>query len=156
MPILSLQTISQPYTVARQTELLDIKPSDKVLEVGTGSGYQSAVLAMLSDDVYSIERQNVLYQQVSQLFRSLEIKVNLFYGDGFDGLPLQAPFDKIIITARASEVPNELLAQLRVGGLMSIPYGNYLYIVRRKGEKDYEWLNFGECDFVPMLRGINN
>ncbi|GAC1707758.1 MAG: protein-L-isoaspartate(D-aspartate) O-methyltransferase [Flavisolibacter sp.] len=123
-PIAEKQTISQPYTVAYQTELLEIKPFDKVLEIGTGSGYQACVLAELGSKVYTIERQKKLFESNKQFeFLKKYPQIKFFYGDGYEGLPTYGPFDKILITAAAPEIPTKLLEQLKEGGLMVIPVG---------------------------------
>jgi len=155
-PIGSGQTISQPYTVAFQSQLLDIKKGDKVLEVGTGSGYQAIVLVELGAKVYSIERQRKLYDKTSKLITDLGYFVKLFYGDGYKGLPTYAPFNKIIVTAGAPEVPKELLKQLKVGGILVIPVGGpdgqTMYSIKRISETDFEQTKHGDFAFVPMLK----
>jgi len=155
-PIGSGQTISQPYTVAFQTELLEIKKGKKILEVGTGSGYQASVLAELGVKVYSIERQRKLYEKTRRFIEKLGYRVNTFYGDGYKGLPTYAPFDNIIVTAGAPEIPKELLLQLKIGGWMIIPVGGeegqIMTKVTRKGEMDFEKKIYGEFAFVPMLK----
>lgn len=157
-PIGQGQTISQPYTVAVQTELLQIQPGDQVLEVGTGSGYQAAVLAEMGADVFSVERQKRLYEKTSNLLSSMNYKkVRLFLGDGYEGLPAFAPFDKILVTAGAEEIPSSLLVQLKTGGLMVVPVGKSdqtMTRVKRISEDDFEQENFGKFAFVPMLKGI--
>jgi len=151
------QTISQPYTVAFQTQLLDIKPNDKVLEIGTGSGYQASVLSKMGANIYSIERHKELYLSATKILKEIRLKVNTFYGDGFAGLVDIAPFDKILITAGAPEIPTKLLLQLKVGGIMVIPLdkGNSQQMLRiiKVSEKDFESKSFGEFSFVPMLPG---
>jgi protein-L-isoaspartate(D-aspartate) O-methyltransferase len=152
------QTISQPYTVARQSELLQISPRDKVLEVGTGSGYQAAVLAQLGARVYSIERHRKLYERTKPLLEKLGYQlVKCFFGDGFEGLPMYAPFDKIIITAAAPELPKKLLKQLAVGGKMIIPVGSetkcVMLRITKEGEDHFSTEEFGNFAFVPMLKG---
>ena len=122
-PIGAGQTISQPFTVAFQSQLLDVQPSDKVLEVGTGSGYQAAVLVEMGAQVYTIERQRELYMKVQQLLPDLGYHPKFFFGDGYKGLPTYGPFDKIIITAGAPVIPEDLLTQLRVGGVLVAPIG---------------------------------
>lgn len=155
-PIAADQTISQPYTVAFQTELLEIKPKDRVLEIGTGSGYQAAVLIELKAEVYSIERQKELYDKTKKFLPKVGyVAKKIKYGDGYKGWPEYAPFDKIIVTAGAPFVPKPLLSQLKVGGRLVIPVGDdvqtmTLYI--RKGEKEFEKHEFGEFRFVPMLK----
>jgi len=151
------QTISQPYTVAFQTQILDVKTNDKVLEIGTGSGYQASVLAKLNCKVFSIERHKELYISAKYILRELKLKVNTFYGDGFAGLPELSPFDKILITAGAPEIPTKLLQQLKVGGIMVIPLskGNSQQMLRitKISNKNFESKSFGEFKFVPMLPG---
>jgi protein-L-isoaspartate(D-aspartate) O-methyltransferase len=157
-PIDSGQTISQPFTVALQTELLNISPGEKVLEIGTGSGYQAAVLATMGVELFSIERHRKLYETTREKLQSLKYKVNCYLGDGFEGLPDKAPFDKIIVTASAPEIPKNLLQQLKVGGIMVIPYGTgnvqQMLQIRRLSEFDFESKKIGNCAFVPMLKGI--
>ena len=123
-PIGSGQTISQPYTVAFQTQLLDIKPYEKILEIGTGSGYQSAVLFLLDTDVYTIERQKELFKNTKNFLPKLGYNCNFFYGDGYKGLSKLAPFDKIIVTCGAPFIPEHLISQLKVGGKMVVPIGD--------------------------------
>jgi protein-L-isoaspartate(D-aspartate) O-methyltransferase len=153
------QTISQPYTVALQTELLAVKPTEKVLEIGTGSGYQAAVLVECGVELYSIERQRTLFETTHKKLDLLGYSVHCFFGDGFEGLPEKAPFDKIIITAGASEIPEKLLRQLKTGGVMVVPLGEgnkqQMYRIVKISETDFEKKNFGNCAFVPMLSGIN-
>ena len=155
-PIGSGQTISQPYTVAFQSQLLDIKKGDKILEVGTGSGYQAIVLVELGAKVFSIERQRKLYDKTSKLIADLGYFAKLFYGDGYKGLPTYAPFDKIIVTAGAPEIPKDLLKQLKVGGLLLIPVGGdeglVRYSIKRLSETDFEQTKHGDFAFVPMLK----
>jgi len=156
LPIGSGQTISQPYTVAFQSQLLDIKKGDKILEVGTGSGYQAIVLVELGAKVFSIERQRKLYDKTSKLIADLGYFAKLFYGDGYKGLPTYAPFDKIIVTAGAPEIPKDLLKQLKVGGLLLIPVGGdeglVRYSIKRLSETDFEQTKHGDFAFVPMLK----
>ncbi len=156
-PIGAGQTISQPYTVAFQSELLNIEKDDRVLEVGTGSGYQAAVLVEMGAKVYTIERQQELFKKSSVLLRKMGYKLNLFLGDGYKGLPQYAPFDKIIITAGAPFIPEDLLVQLKVGGIMVIPLGKTQQImtrVVRKNETEFSKEEFGNFLFVPMLKGV--
>ena len=154
-PIGSGQTISQPYTVAFQTQLLDIKPHEKVLEVGTGSGYQAAVLKGLELDVYTIERQKDLFQKTQEFLPSIGYNCHFFYGDGYKGLPNFSPFDKIIITCGAIEIPEELLAQLKVGGRMVAPIGErniqVMHLIEKLSEKENKITTHGQFSFVPML-----
>jgi protein-L-isoaspartate(D-aspartate) O-methyltransferase len=158
-PIEADQTISHPYTVAYQTQLLGVKKHEKVLEVGTGSAYQSAVLAELGVRVHTIERQRKLYDQV-QAFSWLKKSypfVKFFYGDGYAGLPKFAPFDKILITAGAPQVPIELMQQLKVGGVAVVPVGEgesqRMYRIVRASESQLEQQVLEEFQFVPMLQG---
>jgi len=155
-PIGSGQTISQPYTVAFQTELLEIEKGNKILEVGTGSGYQASVLAELGVKVYSIERQKKLYLKTRRFIEKLGYRINTFYGDGYKGLPTYAPFDNIIVTAGAPEIPKDLLLQLKIGGWMIIPVGGedgqIMTKIIRKGELEFEKKVYGEFAFVPMLK----
>lgn len=157
-PIGQGQTISQPYTVAVQSSLLEISPGDQVLEVGTGSGYQAAVLAEMGADVFSIERQKRLFQKTRDLLKSVGYKnIRLFLGDGYEGLPSFAPFDKIIVTAAVPEVPSSLLVQLNIGGLMVLPLGTAsqtMTRIKRLSNDDFEQETFGQFSFVPMLKGI--
>ena len=159
-PIAAHQTISQPYTVAYQSELLDIKKFDKVLEIGTGSGYQSIVLAILGAQVFTIERQKELHD-IAGKFKMLKDYPNIrrFFGDGYEGLPTYAPFDKIIITAAAPYVPPKLIEQLKPGGFMVAPIGdeNGQKMMRITREKDgtIKEEQLGDFSFVPMLGGKN-
>ncbi len=157
LPIACHQTISQPYTVAFQTQLIEVQPGDKVLEVGTGSGYQAAVLAAMGAQVYTIERHKQLYAQAKKRLEQLGIKgVYFFYGDGYKGLPQFAPFDKILVTAGAEQIPRQLLKQLKVGGMMVIPVGKNVQEMQRIKRLDKETFKketFGHFRFVPMLPG---
>lgn len=158
-PIGANQTISQPYTVAFQSELLEVKSGDKILEIGTGSGYQTAVLCVLGSHVYSIERQLELFKKTSQFLPKIGyVAKRLIFGDGYKGLKEEAPFDSIIVTAGAPFVPKPLLAQLKVGGRLVIPVGDEdqimtLYI--RKGPKEFEKHELGNFKFVPLLENKN-
>jgi protein-L-isoaspartate(D-aspartate) O-methyltransferase len=157
-PIGAGQTISQPYTVAYQSSLLEVEERMKVLEIGTGSGYQAAVLHEMGAKVFSIERQKSLYTQTKALLSELGyVRVKCFYGDGFEGLPSYAPFDRIIITAAAPEVPQKLLKQLKVGGKFVLPLekGGYQTMLRitKIAEGEYETEEFEKFAFVPFLRG---
>lgn len=156
-PIGNGQTISQPYTVAFQTELLGVKKHDKILEVGTGSGYQCAILLELGAKVYTIERQRELYLKSRALLNKIAYKPYFLYGDGYKGYPNQAPFDKIIITAGAPEIPKELLKQLVVGGRMVVPVGDskgqVMIAIDRISENNYKESEHGYFAFVPMLKG---
>ncbi len=150
------QTISQPYTVAMQTHLLQIKKWDKVLEVGTGCGYQTAVLVAMGAKVHTIERQQALYLQAQQNMHTIGLQALFSYGDGYEGKPLLAPFDKIIITCGAPAIPDKLLKQLAIGGRMVIPVGDNtqtMTVVERLTEKDYKVTTHGDYSFVPMLEG---
>jgi protein-L-isoaspartate(D-aspartate) O-methyltransferase len=152
------QTISRPFTVAMQTHLLNIKEWEKVLEIGTGCGYQTAVLAELGAKVYSIERQRALFDFAQRLLPALQYQASLFYGDGYAGKPLLAPFHKIIVTCGAPDIPQQLKAQLAVGGRMVVPVGEgeqTMTVVDRLTETDYRVATHGACSFVPMLEGIN-
>ncbi|WP_282122247.1 protein-L-isoaspartate(D-aspartate) O-methyltransferase [Algibacter mikhailovii] len=158
-PIAADQTISQPYTVAFQSELLQIKPGDKILEIGTGSGYQTAVLCELGAKVWSIERQNELFKRTSKFLPKLGYRPKkLIFGDGYIGLKDEAPFDGIIVTAGAPFVPKPLLSQLKVGGRLVIPVGDDIQVMtmyHRKGPKEFEQEEFGEFRFVPLLEDKN-
>jgi protein-L-isoaspartate(D-aspartate) O-methyltransferase len=154
-PIAAGQTISQPYTVAFQSELLNIKPNQKVLEIGTGSGYQTAVLCELGAKVYTIERQQELYKKTSKFLAQLGYRPKyISFGDGYKGLPNYAPFDQIIVTAGAPFIPKPLLAQLKVGGRLVIPVGEDPQIMNRLTRTSataFEKETFGEFRFVPLL-----
>ena len=156
-PIAANQTISQPYTVAFQTEMLEIKKGDKVLEIGTGSGYQTAVLTELGAKVFTIERHKVLSMGAQTLLPQLGYRPQFFYGDGFKGLPTYAPFDKIIVTAGAPDIPNALLEQLAVNGKMIIPVGDdgnqVMKLVTKSDNNQYDISEHGDFLFVPMLKG---
>lgn len=158
-PIGADQTISQPYTVARQTELLELEQGDKILEIGTGSGYQTAVLLELGAQVYSIERQNELFKKTQLFLPKLGYRPKkLIFGDGYIGLESEAPFDGIIVTAGAPLVPNPLLAQLKVGGRLVIPVGDDVQIMTvftRTSESEFEKEEYGEFRFVPLLEDKN-
>lgn len=158
-PIGSGQTISQPYTVAFQTELLDVKKGDKILEVGTGSGYQACVLAELGAIVYSIERQKKLYEKTSKFLPKLGYFVKVFYGDGYKGLPGFAPFDKILITAGAPEIPAGLLEQLKIGGILVSPVGKNTQVMKKiikVTDDEYSETDHGYFRFVPLLNNTAN
>ncbi|MCK0159797.1 protein-L-isoaspartate(D-aspartate) O-methyltransferase [Allomuricauda sp. F6463D] len=158
-PIGADQTISQPYTVAFQTELLQVKPNAKILEIGTGSGYQTAVLLHLKAKVYSIERQLELFKTTRLFFNKMNYRPKkMIFGDGYKGLPEEAPFDGIIVTAGAPEVPRPLLSQLKVGGRLVIPVGvdeQIMTLYVRKSEKEFEKKEFGSFRFVPLLEDKN-
>ena len=154
-PIAAGQTISHPFTVAKQSSLLGVHKGDKILEVGTGSGYQAAVLVEMGAEVYTIERQKELFDFSQRIFKKIRIKPKYAtYGDGYKGLPSFAPFDKIIVTAGSSVIPKTLLKQLSIGGIMVIPIGKenqMMTVFLRVSEKDFEKMEFGDCQFVPML-----
>lgn len=158
-PIAADQTISQPYTVAFQSELLEIKKGDKVLEVGTGSGYQTAVLCLLGAKVYSIERQRELYKRTKTFLSKLGYRPKyLSFGDGYKGIPEYAPYEKIIVTAGAPDVPRDLLSQLKVGGRLVIPVGTDVQTMTlfvRKSNKEFDKKEFGAFRFVPLLEDKN-
>lgn len=155
-PIGADQTISQPFTVAFQTELLEVNKGDKVLEVGTGSGYQAAVLCELGANVFSIERQGELYKKVVSFLSSINYyPKKIVYGDGYKGLKEEAPFDSIIVTAGAPFVPKTLLNQLKIGGRLVIPVGENIQVMTlyvRVSEKKFNMKEFGEFQFVPLLK----
>ena len=158
-PIAADQTISQPYTVAYQTQLLQIKPGDKVLEIGTGSMYQTTVLAQMGAKVFTIERQKQLFDQTAKyIFKEQYPNIYFHFGDGFEGLPEFAPFDKILITAAAPSIPEKLWEQLKVGGMMVIPVDEsdstqrMLRLTKKKDGKEKRE-SFDEFSFVPMLEG---
>ncbi len=156
-PIGNEQTISQPYTVAFQTQLLEVRKRHKVLEIGTGSGYQAAILAMLGARVYTVERYEALYRQAKALLESLGLKnVRCFFRDGSKGLPEHAPFDRIIATAGAAEVPEALKQQLAIGGILVIPVGievQGMMRIVRTSETEYLEEDTGDFRFVPFLGG---
>lgn len=160
-PIAEGQTISQPYTVAYQSQLLEIKPFEKVLEIGTGSGYQASVLAEMGAQVYTIERQRKLFDENKQFaFLRKYPNIKFFYGDGYEGLPTFAPFDKVIVTAAAPHIPQKLIDQLKPGGMMVIPVGagevqRMMRITKLPNSAIREEV-FDNFSFVPMLEGKNN
>ena len=158
-PIAADQTISQPYTVAFQSELLQVQPGDTILEIGTGSGYQTAVLLELGAKVFSIERQQELFKKTSKFLPKIGYRAKkLIFGDGYKGLPDEAPFQSIIVTAGAPFVPNPLLSQLAIGGRLVIPVGDDVQVMTlfiRKGPKEFEKHEFGDFRFVPMLEDKN-
>ncbi|MFK2821046.1 protein-L-isoaspartate(D-aspartate) O-methyltransferase [Flavobacteriaceae sp. LMIT009] len=158
-PIAAEQTISQPYTVAFQTELLKAKKGSKILEIGTGSGYQAAVLCELGAEIYSIERQQELFKKTKTFLPKIGyVPKKLIFGDGYKGLPEEAPFDGIVVTAGAPFVPKPLLAQLKVGGRLVIPVGDDVQVMTlfiRKGPKEFEKHELGDFRFVPMLEDKN-
>jgi protein-L-isoaspartate(D-aspartate) O-methyltransferase len=159
-PISSGQTISQPYTVAIQTSLLQVRKRDKILEIGTGSGYQAAILAEMGAKVYTVERFRELYLKAQQTLASLGYSADFFYGDGYKGMPQYGPFDGIIITAAIKEIPESLLNQLRIGGRLVAPVGDndcqVMTLVKRDGEDTYTSTKHGAFIFVPMLKGTVN
>ena len=159
-PIAAGQTISQPYTVAVQTILLNVGKHDRVLEIGTGSGYQAAILAEMGVKVYTIERQRELYRKAQALLGSMGYRIQFFLGDGYEGQPQYGPYDGIVITAATAEVPDKLLRQLRIGGRLVVPRGDrdtqVMTLYTRRGEDDYEITTHGYFVFVPMLKGIAN
>ncbi|MDC8004951.1 protein-L-isoaspartate(D-aspartate) O-methyltransferase [Aureisphaera galaxeae] len=158
-PIAADQTISQPYTVARQTELLQVKEGDKILEIGTGSGYQCAVLLEMGAMVYTIERQNELFKKSKLFLPKIGYRPKkMIFGDGYIGLEEFAPYDGVIVTAGAPYVPNPLLAQLKVGGRLVIPVGKNVQIMTvftRKSPTEFEKKEYGEFRFVPLLEDKN-
>ena len=154
-PIGSDQTISSVYTVAYQTSLLDVKPNDKILEIGTGSGYQTAVLSEMGAKVYSIERHRQLHITAKNSLAKLNYRANLFYGDGYLGLPQEAPFDKILLTCGAAELPDTLLDQLKEYGIMVIPIGfqeQIMTVITKFSDGKIEKIEHEKCQFVPFLR----
>jgi len=159
-PIGENQTISQPYTVAFQSELLHVKRGDKILEIGTGSGYQTAVLCELGAKVFSIERHKSLFQSAKLFLNQNNYRAQLFFGDGFLGKKVFAPFDSVIVTCGAPYVPEELKNQLKVGGRLVIPVGEggvqQMMLIQRLSDSDYKKTIYGEFKFVPMLKNINN
>ena len=154
-PIGSGQTISQPYTVAFQTELLNIERGDKILEIGTGSGYQASVLLEMGAKVFTIERHKPLYNQVRKFLPTLGYRPKFFHGDGYLGLPSFAPFDKILVTAGAPYVPEPLKQQLKSGGLMVIPVGDMknqvMTTVKKQNDSKVQITEYGDFVFVPLL-----
>ena len=152
------QTISQPFTVAFQTQLLDVKKFEKVLEIGTGSGYQTAILVELGAKVYTIERQRELFSKAKLILSEMDYSAHCFLGDGYEGKPMFAPFDKILVTAGAKEIPQKLLTQLAVGGKMVIPVGNSesqeMILIDKISDENQNITKFGKFSFVPMLQGI--
>jgi protein-L-isoaspartate(D-aspartate) O-methyltransferase len=158
-PIGSGQTISQPYTVSFQSELLKVKKDHKILEIGTGSGYQTAVLVFMGAKVYTVERQNELFKKTSRLLPTLGFRPKLFvFGDGYIGLEKEAPFDSIIVTAGAPSIPQALMSQLKIGGRLVIPVGEneqIMTLLVRKNETQFEKTEFGDFKFVPLLENKN-
>ena len=154
-PISNNQTISQPYTVAFQTELLDVCPYHKILEIGTGSGYQAALLYLLNTDVYTIERQKELFDKTKDFLPSLGYNCKFIYGDGYKGLPNFAPFDRILVTCGAPVIPKELISQLKDGGKMVVPVGEgevqKMHLIQRVSKDENKITTHGDFSFVPML-----
>ena len=159
-PIAANQTISHPYTVAFQSSLLHVSPGDKILEVGTGSGYQTAVLVAMQADVYTIERQKALVDFSRKMLAKIKLEPKYqTFGDGYKGLPSFAPFDKIIVTAGSPILPSILLQQLKIGGIAVVPIGDKnqkMYTFLRVDERKYEQMEFGDYQFVPMLVAKDN
>ncbi len=158
-PIAANQTISQPYTVAFQTQLLELQPNMNVLEIGTGSGYQTAVLLKCKAKVFTIERQLELFKKTNLFFKKMGYRPKkIIFGDGYKGLPKDAPFDRIIVTAGAPEVPKALLSQLKVGGRLVIPVGfeeQIMTLYVRTTAKEFKKEEFGSFKFVPLLEDKN-
>lgn len=158
-PIGNKQTISQPYTVAFQTQLLEVKKRETVLEIGTGSGYQAVILGALGARVYTVERQELLYRRTKEMIKIFRMpNIRCYLRDGTKGLPEFAPYDKIIVTAGASEIPAALRRQLKIGGRMVIPVGDkqqVMYLIQRTGEDAWTEAETGDFRFVPFLEGIN-
>ena len=157
-PIPSDQTISRPYTVALQTSLLNLNGSETILEIGTGSGYQCAVLSRLCNRVYTIERHDTLFKLSNTIFQELSLyNIRNYHGDGYQGLPNKAPFDRIIVTAGATDIPSSLVDQLSNGGTMVIPVGDHLnqqmIIITKDLNGSITQRNAGKCEFVPFLQG---
>ena len=154
-PICSGQQISQPYTVAFQTQLLELKSYEKVLEVGTGSGYQASVLHLLNSDVYTIERQKELFKKTKEFLPTLGYNCRFFYGDGYKGLTNFMPFDKIIVTCGAPFIPSDLIKQLKIGGKMVIPVGKediqVMHLIQKISSTENKITTHGNFSFVPML-----
>ena len=160
-PIGNNQTISQPYTVAYQTGLLDVKKGEKILEVGTGSGYQASVLAMLGAKVHTVERHEILYKAARKLILALGLApaIKTYFRDGYMGIPELAPFDKILVTAGAKEIPQALRQQLTIGGILVIPVGDdkkqAMYRITRISPTEFEDVPLDDFRFVPFLKGVN-
>lgn len=161
-PIGAGQTISQPHTVAFQTQLLQVKKGMKVLEIGTGSGYQACVLAAMGAKVFTIERQRNLYFKTKEILAQLPFRVKTFLGDGYEGLPSYAPFDRVIITAGAPNLPETLIQQMKAGGIMVIPMdqpeseGQTMLRITKLEDGSLDYESFGDFKFVPMLKEIGN
>ncbi len=158
-PIAEKQTISQPYTVAYQTQLLEVKPFHKILEIGTGSAYQACVLAELGVQLYTIERQKKIFEFNKGFEYIRKYNIKFFYGDGYPGLPTYAPFDRVLITAAAPGVPSKLIDQMKIGGMMVIPMGEGKVQVMKRITKletgELKTEVFDHFSFVPMLQGKN-
>jgi len=155
LPIPCKQTISQPYTVAKQTELLEAKKQQRILEIGTGSGYQAAILRYMGAFVYSVERQRELFEITKKLFQTLSISIASKYGDGYNGWAEFAPFDRILITCGASELPQTLLNQLKINGILVAPIGEKNQImtkITRLSETEFKTTTHGSFIFVPMVK----
>ena len=153
-PIGSGQTISHPYTVAFQSELLEVKKGHKVLEIGTGSGYQTTVLCELGAKVFSIERQKELFDRTKRILKKMNYTAKLYYGDGYKGIPTWAPYNSIIVTCGAPFIPEDLLGQLKIGGRLVIPVGEesqIMTLIVKQSEKEFTKKTFGDFRFVPML-----
>jgi len=158
-PINNNQTISQPFTVAFQTQLLEVQKTDKILEIGTGSGYQSSILSLICKRIYTIERHRTLYEKTTSLLKSIGYyRVRTLYGDGYEGAERYAPFDKILITAGADALPQKLFQQLKIGGYLIIPLGEgedkTMTRITKTSETEYVDETFGDFKFVPFLKGI--
>ncbi len=155
LPISCMQTISQPFTVAYMTELMDIQSGDKVLEIGTGSGYQAVILALLGAEVFTIERHQDLLEKAKQRFEQLDIPINCFVGDGSQGLQEFAPYDKIIVTAASPKIPDSLINQLKNGGRMVIPIGEKhsqtMHLIIRKNKNYFDDIQKDTFRFVPLI-----
>ncbi|MFZ4542579.1 MAG: protein-L-isoaspartate(D-aspartate) O-methyltransferase [Saprospiraceae bacterium] len=157
-PIGNEQTISQPYTVAYQSALLDIHKGDKVLEIGTGSGYQAAILYLMGAEVHSVERQEDLFRKTRELFHKIHLeKINTYYHDGTDGYRKEAPYDKILVTAAAAEIPYPLIDQLKIDGILVVPIGDstlqQMYKIRKVSAKSIDVQKLDNFRFVPFLQG---
>jgi protein-L-isoaspartate(D-aspartate) O-methyltransferase len=153
-PIGAGQTISRPHTVAFQTELLELKRGEKILEIGTGSGYQTSILIEMGAKVFTIERQKELFDKTKTFLPSIGYDTKFFYGDGYKGLPMFAPYDKIIITAGAPIIPTPLLEQLKIGGRLVIPVGDKVQVmtlIEKTADKKFKKTEYGEFKFVPLL-----
>ena len=159
-PISSGQTISQPYTVAFQSDLLNVKKRDKILEIGTGSGYQAAILLEMGARVYTIERHRELFNRAQKIHMELGYSAHYFFGDGYEGKPQYGPYDGILITAAAGEIPEELLNQLKIGGRLVVPVGGsgaqVMKLIIKKSRDEYDITDHGLFVFVPLLKGMVN